>query len=126
MSVYLDTHVVVWLYDKLEDKFSKTAKKLIEREDLLVSPIVLLELEYLFEIGRISVNSLTIIEFLENRINLVVDESVKPSRCFITSLHEKWTCDPFDRLIVSQAKLNSKQLITKDKKILKFYPHARW
>ncbi len=47
-------------------------------------------------------------------------------RWFITSLQEKWTRDPFDRLIVSHAKLKSATLITKDPHILKNYIKAVW
>lgn len=52
--MYLDTHVVVWLYEKDEQRISPLARELIESSDLLVSPMVLLEVEYLFETGRIN------------------------------------------------------------------------
>ena len=50
--MYLDTHVVIWLYQKDEQRISRLARELIESSDLLVSPMVLLELEYLFETGQ--------------------------------------------------------------------------
>ena len=53
VKMYLDTHVVVWLYQKDVKRISAVARKLIETEDLLISPAVLLEMEYLFEIGKI-------------------------------------------------------------------------
>jgi PIN domain nuclease of toxin-antitoxin system len=52
--VFLDTHITVWLYAGLIEKISQTAKKTIEANDLLISPMVKLELQYLFEIGRIT------------------------------------------------------------------------
>lgn len=125
-NVYLDTHAVVWIYDRLLAKFSDKALKAIESSEILVSPIVLLELEYLFEIDRITVSSISMIEYLEQRINLKVDEQIKPSRWFVTSLQEKWTRDPFDRLIVSHAKMKSAPLISKDRSILKHYSKALW
>ena len=125
-QLFLDTHAVVWLHDKVVKNFSKEGKEAIEKSDLYISPIVMLELEYLFEIDRISANSVSIVEYLENRISLKVDEDLKTSRWFVTSLQEKWTRDPFDRLIVSHAKTKGAALLTKDKVILKNYIKAFW
>jgi len=52
--IYLDTHIVVWLYAGLSDRFSDLAKSLIDSHDLYISPMVRLELKYLNEIGRIT------------------------------------------------------------------------
>ena len=49
--MYLDTHVAVWLYEKDEERISRLARELIESSELLVSPMVLLEVEFLFETG---------------------------------------------------------------------------
>ncbi len=124
--LYLDTHAVVWLYAKVVAKFSPQGRQAIEDSELLISPIVLLELEYLFEVDRITANSVTIVEYLESRIGLKVDEDLKTSRWFITSLQEKWTRDPFDRLIVSHAKTKGGKLLSKDRVILKNYINAFW
>jgi PIN domain nuclease of toxin-antitoxin system len=124
--LFLDTHVVVWLYDKALSRFSARARRAIEEHQLLISPLVMLELEYLFEIDRINVSAMTIIDFLERRIELRVDENVKMSHLFITSLQEKWTRDPFDRLIVSHAKAKGLPLLSNDKSIKKNYPKAFW
>ena len=47
--IYLDTHVVAWLYAGLVDHMNSALLKIINRERLLISPMVVLELEYLFE-----------------------------------------------------------------------------
>jgi PIN domain nuclease of toxin-antitoxin system len=51
--IYLDTHAVVWLYDDTDKKFSNKAKEEIRNNDLSISQMVRLELQYLYEIGRI-------------------------------------------------------------------------
>ena len=51
--VYLDTHVVVWLYDALTDRLSKAAVEAIEDNDVVISRMVELELQFLHEIGHI-------------------------------------------------------------------------
>ena len=52
--IYADTHVVAWLYAGRPDLIPPRARRLIEDNPLLVSPMVALELEYLFETGRTS------------------------------------------------------------------------
>ena len=46
--IFLDTHAVVWLYQKDANRFSDLALQLLESGDLRISPAVTLELE----IGR--------------------------------------------------------------------------
>jgi PIN domain nuclease of toxin-antitoxin system len=43
-----------------------------------------------------------------------------------TALREKWGRDPFDRLIVAQAKVNEAVLVTKDETIRSNYGLAVW
>ena len=55
--VYLDTHIVVLLYIKELSFLPRQTLKLIESCSLLISPAVLLELEYLYEVGKIKINA---------------------------------------------------------------------
>ena len=68
--IYLDTHVVVWLYGGLIEKLSDTAKFLINQEEIYISPIVRLELQYLHEIERITFSADDILNDLSTRIGL--------------------------------------------------------
>lgn len=43
--IYLDTHVVVWLYAGLVEKFSPRVQDLLNQNQLLVNGIVRLELQ---------------------------------------------------------------------------------
>ena len=70
--IFLDTHVVVWLYAGIEKKFSKIAIQKIENNELLISHMVRLELQYLFEIGRIIKSPENIITSLGQSIGLVL------------------------------------------------------
>ncbi len=64
LSVYLDTHVVLWLHDREQDRLSPEARRVIERGKLRVSPAVVLELELLREIGRLAMGARFIISRL--------------------------------------------------------------
>ena len=48
---YLDTHLVVWLYAGQVELIPHSVREILENSNLLLSPMVDLELEYLFEIG---------------------------------------------------------------------------
>ena len=123
--IYLDTHVLVWLYAGDLKNISRLAIKLINKNDIFISPLVRLELQYLFEIGRITSEANEIIFDLSGRIGLKVCD--KNFNIIVNSALEiSWTRDPFDRVIVANAALNENVLLTKDKNILKNYEHAIW
>ena len=123
--IYLDTHVVVWLYAGLVDKLSPAVKGLINDHELYISPVVRLELQYLYEIERVTAGASVIVTDLENRIGLKICQ--KEFNAIVgQAIPLLWTRDPFDRLIVAHASLNGDMLITKDRRILENYPHARW
>ena len=68
--IYLDTHLVVWLYAGLTSKLSDRAKHFINEHEIYISPMMRLELQYLYEIGRITEKSDDILIDLVNRLNL--------------------------------------------------------
>ena len=117
---FLDTHIVVWLYQRSLELLSPRAIKAIEDKDMYISPIVSLELEYLYEIGRIRDDSKTIIEYLQEKIGLKIDNAGFKG-LINAALQEKWTRDPFDRIIVSHSKYRKAYLISKDEKIAENY-----
>ena len=123
--IYLDTHIVVWLYDKREDLFTQKAVDLIEEHSLFISPIVKLELQYLFEIQKINDSPVEILSDLESRIDLKIC-TINFEKVINISINEYWTRDPFDRIITSQAKLGENILLTRDRNILLNYHRAIW
>ena len=123
--IYLDTHVVVWLYAGKIKMLSEQAKELINGHEVIISPIVRLELQYLFEIQRVTDEANEIVFDLSDRIGLkMCDKSLNTivSGAFDLS----WTRDPFDRIIVATATINHNILVTKDQNILENYEKAMW
>ena len=123
--IYLDTHVVAWLYAGEVSRFSGKICELIEINEMLISPIVLLELQYLKEIGRLEVDSGVIFENLASTIALTTC-TISFSKIISESLNQTWTRDPFDRVIVANAIAHDALLISKDEAILKNYTKAVW
>ena len=123
--IYLDTHVVVWLYAGQTEKLSEKARSGINENDIYISPIVSLELQYLFEIKRITPKPQTVISALSEAIGLnVCDKNFY--QIIQCAQQYSWTRDPFDRIIVAQAGLNDNILVTKDQTILTHFEHAVW
>lgn len=111
--IYLDTHVVAWLYEARLELFPERAEQLLEEHELLVSPMVVLELQYLHEIERILVEAPVIVEYLESAVGLRVCP-LPFHRIVMEALDTRWTRDPFDRLIVAHAAATGSFLLTKD------------
>jgi PIN domain nuclease of toxin-antitoxin system len=126
VTVYLDTQVVVWISGGESAKLTDTATAELERADIRISPMVVLELEYLYEIKRIIVPSREITSKLHLEIGAIVCDFSFPA-IVAGALKEKWTRDPFDRMIVAHARANNKSpLISADKTIRKHYAEAIW
>jgi PIN domain nuclease of toxin-antitoxin system len=123
--IHLDTNVIVWLYAGAIEQFSPKAKETIEANPVTISPMVILELSYLKEIGRLHVESHIIVNDLRDRIGLTVDTT--PFTLIVdTASQMKWTRDPFDRLITAQAAVYQNILLTKDDTIRTHYAKAIW
>ncbi len=123
--IYLDTHVVAWLYAGRIDLFSRRAASAIEAEDLLISPVVALELQYLNETKRIGVDAAAIVRTLQAQIGLRVCDLVFPT-VIDSALEQSWTRDPFDRIIVGHAAAADRQLVSKDRTIRRHYRRTVW
>jgi PIN domain nuclease of toxin-antitoxin system len=118
--VYLDTHIVCWLYEGLVKKFSPAETTAIDTGMLLVSPMVVLELQYLYEIGKILHGPDIILPSLATDIGLQVSTTAF-ARIAAHACSLSWTRDPFDRLLVAEVQLLPQaQLITRDRLIRQY------
>jgi PIN domain nuclease of toxin-antitoxin system len=123
--IYLDTHVVVWLYARRLDLLSSTARSRLENDKILISPMVLLEFDFLQEVGRIAARGLPVYEELHLRVGLNLCH-LPFARVIEAASSQTWTRDPFDRLIVGQASAADSDLLTRDDLINQQYPRAVW
>jgi len=123
--VYLDTHILMWLYDGLVEKISPLAQEYLITGHLHLSPMAELELQYLHEIGRVKPTAQKVVHALQidlglKRGDLSFGDVVRHA------LKLEWTRDPFDRLIVAEASLANARLITRDETIRMHYQLATW
>lgn len=126
MIAYLDTHVAVWLHAGLVERISLAAKERIEECDLLLSPMALLELQYLFEKKRITIDAGEAYGYLNATFGIALC-GLPFAAVARAAAQTSWTSDPFDRIIVGQAQANhGAPLITADAEIRRHYAGAVW
>jgi PIN domain nuclease of toxin-antitoxin system len=123
--IYLDTHVAAWLFSNRLDLLPGGVRTRLEESDLLISPAVKLELQYLYEIGRITYSGEHVVDTLEKELALTICD-LPFVRVVDVALTASWTRDPFDRLIASQATLRGATLLTRDRNILTHCEWAEW
>lgn len=124
-AVHLDTHAALWLYAGEVERFSDRARSILERAALYISPLVLLEIQYLKETGKLNVKPDTFLRDMREALGLEISQAPFASVA-IEAVRLSWTRDPFDRMIVAQAMVDEARLLTRDKTILKHCRQAFW
>lgn len=124
--IYLDTHVVAWLHGTGRRLLSVEAiRRIEEAREIRISPMVRLELQYLYEVGRVGQPATTVLDALQAALGLRVCDTPFPAVSRAAE-GETWTRDPFDRLIVAQAALREAPLLTRDRVLHQHYDRAVW
>ncbi len=126
LIAYLDTNAVIWLAAGRTASLSPRAAKLLETSDLLISAMVLLELEMLHKAGGLAQGANEILAHMAQRIGLGVCQL--PMAAIVDqAISVNWTREPGDRLIVANAMArNEAPLITSDRRIREHYSNAIW
>ena len=124
MRAHLDTHVAIWLVMGAKKRL-RGVERSLRRAALFVSPVVVVEMEFLREIGRINEPVEKIMEILTE------DHGVQQARGELADVGREarllgWTRDPFDRFIVAYAIADGATLFTADATIREHCPLARW
>lgn len=123
--ILLDTHVVVWLYDDPERLVPPPVRERLNNDSLALSPFVRLELQYLYEVRKVSVPARTIVDELAPKLELELTDPPSAQVCQ-AAVALDWTRDPFDRLISAQAVATGTTLVTKDRTMRQHLPLAWW
>ena len=124
-TLHLDTHAAIWLYAGEVEQFSPHARDLLEDAALYISPMVLLEIQYLKEAGRVNVKVDTFLRDMNDMLGLQISKAAFAA-VTLEAARLSWTRDPFDRMIVAQALVDEARLLTRDRVILKHCRQAVW
>ncbi len=126
LTSYLDTNIAIFLHSGNAVRLTRRAIEQIDRDELLVSAMVMLELEMLYEKGAIRYAASHILADLSQQIGLSVCQ-LPMAVVMGSALRVKWTRDPADRIIVANAIANNEApLVTSNRQIHQEYPNAIW
>jgi PIN domain nuclease of toxin-antitoxin system len=118
VKALLDTHFVVWIVtgaSRLRDF------PWIDRyRPWGVSPVSLLEIQFLAEIKRVEVQNPEFTETLAKDPRFVIDE-ISTLSLIRRAIDLTWTRDPFDRLITAHSSIRRLPLCTTDRNIRSFH-----
>lgn len=122
---YLDTHVVVWATIGSAESLSRRAVDALESDELRISPMVVLELELLHEIGRLTATASDVVHAAEVELGVTVCD-LAFRRVVERARGLTFTRDPFDRVIVGHALSAGGGLLTRDETIRDNIAAAFW
>lgn len=115
----LDTHFVLWIVtgsDRL-----KSFPWVDRYRPWGVSPVSLLEIQYLAEIGRIEIQNPQFTDALLEDPRFVIDE-IPLVPLMRRAIELTWTRDPFDRLIAAHSSVRRLPLCTTDRNLRENHP----
>ncbi len=116
MTCLLDTHFVIWITSNR--KRLRNFPWLRAYEPWTVSPVSLLEIQFLTESGKMKSQTPQLADAIMSDIRFSVDE-VSLVALVQKSLQLGWTRDPFDRLIAAHSLVRRIPLCSVDEIILK-------
>ena len=110
--ILLDTHAAIWLAQR-----HRRARPLTRHPRLYLSPASVLEVQFLQESGRVRLADAQSAAALANDSRWLLDDP-SAAKWFEQACDVSWTRDPFDRLLVSHARMRGWKLATADDVIL--------
>ncbi|MEO8077281.1 MAG: PIN domain-containing protein [Acidobacteriota bacterium] len=110
--ILLDTHAVIWLAQG-----HRRAKALERFARVYLSPVSILEIQFLTEIGRVRLSGgLSPVALVDDE-RWRLDEPLSAT-WFAAACEMSWTRDPFDRLLAAHARMRGWKLATADHVLL--------
>ena len=119
MKLLLDTHIFLWLNSNPEKLTSKIHEACCNQENqLYLSLVSPWEIQIKQQLGKLHLNSelsdLVKVQIEQNGLNIL---PVKLEHIYALNALPHHHKDPFDRLLISQAAIESMILVTVDEKI---------
>jgi PIN domain nuclease of toxin-antitoxin system len=125
LKAFLDTHAFFAFGEGRTARFGAASRRVLSTHELLVSPVVLLELHVLHESRRIGADPDRF--YADVLADGHVSEADDPLAAVVGEAKALvWTRDPFDRLLVGAAILHRAKLVTKDANIHDHFDGAVW
>lgn len=114
--ILLDTHAVIWLASG-----HRRARPLARVPRLHLSPVSVLEIQFLAEEGRLRLAAGRSAVMLSGDRRWILDDP-PAARWFAAACEFTWTRDPFDRLLAAHARVRGWKLATADDLLIERLP----
>jgi PIN domain nuclease of toxin-antitoxin system len=114
VTLILDTHFLIWLV--LGSNRLSEFPWLGTHRPWGVSPVSLLEIQFLSEVGRVRIRNHEFVEVLSTDERFVIDDPPL-TQVFRNALSLNWTHDPFDRLLAAHSATRRVPLCSVDEAI---------
>ena len=114
VTLLLDTHFLIWLV--LGSKRLAEFPWLDRYRPWAVSPVSFLEIQFLAEVGRLSVRNPEFTDSVMGDARFTVDD-ISSATLVRHALRLDWTRDPFDRLLVAHSLARRVPFCTTDRSI---------
>jgi PIN domain nuclease of toxin-antitoxin system len=119
VTLLLDTHFLIWLV--LGSKRLREFRWLERYEPWGLSPVSLLEIQFLAEVGRLSVRTPEFVDEVMEDPRFIVDD-IATVTLVRHALRLSWTRDPFDRLLAAHSTARRVPLCTADHRLRANHP----
>jgi PIN domain nuclease of toxin-antitoxin system len=119
VTVLLDTHFLIWLV--LGSRRLAEFPWIDRYRPWGVSPVSFLEIQFLAEIGRLSIRNPEFMMAVMDDASFTVDD-IPLVTVVRHALRVDWTRDPFDRLVVAHSSARRVALCTLDRRIRSRHP----
>lgn len=128
MKLLLDTHTFIW-WDSQPNKLSQTALALLQDRSniLLLSAASIWEIQIKLQLGKLTLNR-ALLEIIESQqqINQIEVLPVKLDHVLALDILPVIHKDPFDRLLVAQAKGEKATLVSRDPIVAQYPVNVTW
>lgn len=114
----LDTHFLLWTV--LASARLREFPWLTNRQPWVVSPVSLLEVQFLAEVGRVDVQP-RFFDLLREDPRFVIDEPAFDA-LVRAALPLSWTRDPFDRLLCAHSLVRRMPFCSADQRVRRHHP----
>jgi PIN domain nuclease of toxin-antitoxin system len=111
VRLILDTHLLLWALSDPK-RVGREGLALIDRAEVYISAASIWEISIKSALGKLKVNPDTVLKAIEPAgFSMLPIKGEHAARVFDLGMHHH---DPFDRLLVAQAQLESMTLLTND------------
>jgi PIN domain nuclease of toxin-antitoxin system len=127
MNYLLDTQAFIWMDSGSTNLSSKVRDVLLDRNNVLfLSVVSVWEMQIKYSLGKLHLRSPLPQLIADQQKNGVLQLSVELKHIFELAKLPLHHGDPFDRLLVAQARVENLQLITADRKLTQYEVNVFW